>query len=69
MSRTFIVDRIQLPSSTVPGEKPPNTLKHGELWLNTADGLAYAGVDGGTPVLIGDGVGGGASGGDAGVYV
>ena len=66
---TFILDSIQHPSSIIPGEKPPLTLKHGELWLNTADGLAYAGVDGGTPVLIGDGVGGGASGGDAGVYV
>lgn len=66
MSRTIVVDRIQLPTSIVPGEKPPNTLKHGELWVNTADGLAYAGVDGSVPVLIGDGVG---SGGDAGVYV
>ena len=66
---TFVLDSIQHPSSTIPGEKPPLTLKHGELWLNTADGLAYAGVDGGTPVLVGDGGGGGASGGDAGVYV
>ena len=66
---TFILDSIQHPSSSVPGEKPPLTLKHGELWLNTADGLAYAGVDGSAPVLVGDGVGGGASGGDAGIYV
>ena len=66
---TFILDSIQHPSSNIPGEKPPLTLKHGELWLNTADGLAYAGVDGSAPVLVGDGVGGGASGGDAGVYV
>ena len=68
MSRTIIVDRIQLPSSTVPGEKPPNTLKHGELWVNTADGLTYAGVDGSAPVIVGD-KGGGPAGGDAGVYV
>ena len=61
MTRTIIVDRIQLPSSTVPGEKPPNTLKHGELWVNTADGLTYAGVDGSAPVIVGDKGGGGAS--------
>ena len=65
---TFILDSIQHPSSTVPGEKPPNTLKHGELWVNTADGLTYAGVDGSAPVIVGD-KGGGPVGGDAGVYV
>ena len=64
MSSTIIVERIQLPSSTVPGEKPPNTLKHGEVWVNTADGRAYAGVDGGTPVLVGDGAGGASNLGD-----
>ena len=68
MSRTIIVDRIQLPASIVPGERPPNTLKHGELWVNTADGLTYAGVDGSAPVIVGD-KGGGSFNGDAGVYV
>lgn len=70
----IIVDRIQVPSSTVAGEKPPSTLKHGELSVNTADGLVYAGVDGGTPVVIGNGGGGGGGGTlpsvlDSGVFV
>lgn len=54
----LIVERIQVPSSIVPGEKPPGTLKHGELWVNTADGLIYAGVDGAAPEIVGDKAGG-----------
>lgn len=48
----FVLDSIQLPSSSVAGEKPPATLKHGELWINTADKIIYAGLDGSTPVAI-----------------
>ena len=48
----IVVDRIQVPSSIVAGEKPPNTLSHGELWVNTADKTLYAGVDGGAPIAI-----------------
>ena len=48
----FVLDSIQLPSSSVAGEKPPATLKHGELWVNTADKIIYAGLDGLPPVAI-----------------
>ena len=48
----FVLDSIQLPSSGVAGEKPPATLKHGELWVNTADKIIYAGLDGLPPVAI-----------------
>jgi len=51
-STRYKVDRIQVPSSTVAGEQPPNTLAHGELWVNTADKTLYAGVDGGTPIAV-----------------
>ena len=55
----LVVDSIQLPSSTVAGEKPPATLQHGELWVNTADALIFAGVDGATPIQISGGGGSG----------
>ena len=64
----FVVDRIQVPSSTVAGETPPATLQHGELWVNTADALIFAGVDGSAPIQISGG-GSGLASGDAGVYV
>ena len=48
----YVVESIQLPSSKVKGEKPPATLKHGELWVNTADKLLYAGLDGAAPIAI-----------------
>lgn len=57
----IVVDRIQVPSSSTPGEIPPGTLQHGELWVNTADGYMYAGVDGSAPVRVGDGGGGAAT--------
>ena len=51
----IVVERIQLPLSTTPGEKPPSTLLDGELWVNVADHLIYSGVTGGTAVPL-DGV-------------
>ena len=51
----FVLERIQMPTSTVPGEKPPGTLQHGELWINLADQLVYAGRDGAAAVAVGGG--------------
>ena len=51
----IVVERIQLPLSNTPGEKPPSTLLDGELWVNVADHLIYSGVTGGAAVPL-DGV-------------
>lgn len=51
----IVVERIQLPISRVPGEKPPATLLDGELWVNSADRMLYVGVTGGVPTPL-DGV-------------
>ncbi len=51
----FILNRIQMPTSTVPGQKPPATLQHGELWINLADQVVYAGQDGKAPISVGGG--------------
>lgn len=44
-----------MPTSTLAGEKPPGTLQHGELWINLADQLVYAGRDGATAIAVGGG--------------
>lgn len=48
----IVVERIQLPISKTPGEKPPAGLLDGELWINEADRMLYAGVTGGTPTPL-----------------
>jgi hypothetical protein len=48
----MLVRRIQMKTSTTPGELP-GTMQHGEIAANLADALLYVGVDGAPPVVIG----------------
>ena len=54
MSRV-VVDRIQVPASTTPGETPPSGLVEGELWVNLADKSIFAGTAAGTAEVVGGG--------------
>jgi hypothetical protein len=48
----MLVRRIQMKTSTTPGELP-GTMQHGEVAVNLPDAKLYVGVDGATPIVIG----------------